>query len=847
VQQSQRPVAWISLDQGDNEPTRFLAYLLLALQSLRPDSTGTPSALPHPPLPALNKGVLTQLVNEIARHSTSFFLVLDDYHLITESQIHEAMAFILEHMPPNMHLMIISRQDPPLPLTRLRAQGQLVEIRQADLRFTRGETAEFLNAHTDLSFTQEDIAALETRTEGWAVGLQLAAIALQSSPLPGEMVFVLQSITSSNRFILDYLVEEVLLKQPAMIQDFLLKTAILDHLSGSLCDAVVEIDSWRQGHEVLEPVSSTFQVPITSQQILDYLDRANLFIIPLDYARQWYRYHTLFVDLLRQRLGQQLDREAITHLHQRASFWYEENGRPFKAIEYALAADDYSRTAHLIETYGQQALWEQGLYVTVTHWLDVLPEHLIASNPSLALLHAIGLSLVGKLTSAEKRLQMAEHLTATLPADQQRVLVGQIIVARLYIVSFFNLSEQPVEQLRQALDHIHPEDMGSRGSIMAILGHTYGQQGKMNLARQTLAEAIQLCQQAGNMVVVIMAVNMLIMVERARGKLSQTLACCRQALDISTQALDNEPSLTGITLLALGEIQYQRNELDDALESLTRGIQLALQSDTMISQHAQTGYIKLARVRQAQGDHEAAEQALAQAQSSNSLPQIRALASMQQARIDLNRGNLDAAEQWANDLDTDHFAPHTFDEEMSTLVRVQIARSQTETALEWLTKARAAAQADGRFGDLLEITVLEALAFQAEGKLPAALNAMADALSQSRTEGYVRLFLDEGPAMINLLRQAVKAGIMPDYATQLLTSFPIKPIIAQTQPLPEFLSTRELDVLRLMVSGYSNPEIARELVVSVGTIKTHTSHIYSKLNARNRAEAVKRAIDLKLV
>lgn len=428
AQQSQRQIAWLSLDQGDNEPTRFLAYLMAALQTLPSNPEKIASASPQRQLPALNEAILTHLLNEITRHSTSFSLVLDDYHLITEVRIHEAVAFILDNMPLNMNLIITSRQDPPLSLSRLRAREQILEIRQADLQFTLDEAAAFLKTHTSLNLTEMDVVALETRTEGWAAGLQLAAIVLQSAQTgsqPVEVCHLIQSITGSNRFILDYLVEEVLLEQPAIIRDFLLQTAVLDSLSGSLCDAVLEMETWRLTYGAPDRLRAIFQTPLTSRQILEYLERHNLFIIPLDNVRQWYRYHSLFADLLRQQLGQKSGQQAITQLHQRASQWYEESDMPFKAIDHALAATDYPRAVRLIEVYGQRALWEHSHYVTVTNWLNTLPNDLVASNPKLAILHAVGLGLVGQLPAAEKRLQMAEQIMAALPADQQKTLIGQ--------------------------------------------------------------------------------------------------------------------------------------------------------------------------------------------------------------------------------------------------------------------------------------------------------------------------------------------------------------------------------------------------------------------------------------
>jgi LuxR family maltose regulon positive regulatory protein len=853
--QTHRSVAWISLDQSDNDPTRFFAYLVVALQSLISNSRNSPSEflrLPHYPL---TEGILTQLINEITQHPTSFSLVLDDYHLIVESHIHKAVTFILDNMPPNMNLIIISRHEPPFSVTRLRAQGQMVEIRQTDLRFTSDEIMEFLTTHMNLVLTKSDITALETHTEGWIVGLQLAAIVLQSAQVdshPIETDDLIKSITTSNRFILDYLVEEVISEQPNFIHDFLIQTAILDCLSGSLCDEVLEIESWQQSYEVPTHLTPFFQAPLTSQQILEYLDRVNLSIIPLDYARQWYRHHALFVGLLQQRLEQKFDHKKIAQLHIRASKWYEKHGMPFKAIEHTLAATDYSHAIDLIETYGQQALWEYGLYVTVTNWINAFPDTFIASNPFLAIFHAVGLGFAGKITDAEKRLQMAERIVDTLPREQQESLIGQIIVTRLYIANFFKQDQQTVDKIENALSQIPIEDVRSRSSIMGMLGNAYRLQGKMDLARQTLIESVHLCQQSYNIVVAIMATSILHIIERACGKLNQALVYCKQAQIFSTQILSNEPVLMGAILLALAEVHYQRNELDESLDFALKGIQLSLKSDTIVGRHAQSSYLSLAKVRQAQGKYVAAEQALMQAYSSALHPQIDSVLAIYQARLHLIRGNIDAAVQWANNitLTSERLDTHVFDDELGTLIRIWIAQGKPEIAIDLLEKMRISAMADGRLGDLLEITILQALAFQANRQIPIALEYIDAALIHGKAEGYVRLFVDEGLAMATLLRNAVKAGIVPDYAAHLLSLFP--PIenfperTNRTQPLPDPLSVRELEVLSWLISGYSNAEIAKKLVTSVGTVKTHTNHIYIKLNVRNRAEAVKRAIELKL-
>src|SRR5437588_1521367 len=485
-----RPTAWLSLDEGENDPARFLTYLVAALRTIAPTlGEGVLGALqsPQPPPP---EAMLTALLNDLTTISDHLVLVLDDYHVLDAKAVDHALTFLLEHLPPQMHLVIATREDPPLPLARLRARGHLTEVRAADLRFTPSEAAAFLNQVMGLDLSAEDIAALERRTEGWIAGLQLAAISLQGrEDVPG----FIRAFTGSHHFVLDYLLEEVLGQQDARLQTFLLHTSILHRMSGPLCDAVL-----------LDPSAS-------GQATLEHLERANLFLVPLDNERRWYRYHHLFADLLRQRLHQSFvsspgDAESqVNELHRRASVWYEDHGLEIEAFHHAVAANDVEHATRLVEGKGMP-LQFRGAVTPVLHWLESLPKTVLDARPSLWVMYASALSMTGQLTGVEPKLQAAEAaLQGAEPDDQTRNLVGHIAAIRPLLAAAQNQVETIIAQSRRALEYLHPDNLAVRTATIWKLGIAYQLQGQRAAASQAYAEAIAVSEASGNLIIHISA------------------------------------------------------------------------------------------------------------------------------------------------------------------------------------------------------------------------------------------------------------------------------------------------------------------------------------------------------
>ena len=451
-----RQVAWLSLDEGDSDPARFLTYLVAALQTIAPNiGEGVMRVLQSPQPPPI-ESILTALLNEITTIPDHFVLVLDDYHVLDAKPIDNALTFLLEHLPPQMHLVIATREDPQLPLARLRARDTLTELRVTDLRFTPSEAAGFLNQVMGLDLSAEDITALETRTEGWIAGLQLAAISMQGQK---DTTSFITSFTGSHHFVLDYLVEEVLQQQPERVQNFLLRTSILDRLCGSLCDAVL-----------LDPNAS-------GQATLEYLERANLFIVPLDNERRWYRYHHLFADLLRQRLHQSTDsstgdeRDGVAELHRRASQWYEDNSLTIEAFHHAVAANDVERAERLVEGEGMP-LQFRGPMISVLNWLESLPTTILDARPSLWVTYASALTMTGQpISSVEEKLQAAEAaLQEAEQDDKTRDLVGHIAAIRAMLAIPANQVETMIAQSRRALEYLHPNNLPVRATAALDAG-----------------------------------------------------------------------------------------------------------------------------------------------------------------------------------------------------------------------------------------------------------------------------------------------------------------------------------------------------------------------------------------
>ncbi len=832
VASCEQPVAWLSLDEGDNDPARFLAYLIAALQTISANiGAGVLGVLQSPQPPPI-ESILTALLNEITLISNNFLLVLDDYHVIDAKPVENALTFLVERLPPQMHLVIATREDPGLPLARLRARDQLTELRAVDLRFTPSEAAEFLNQVMGLDLSAEDIAALETRTEGWIAGLQLAAISMQGRD---DAASFIQSFTGSHHFVLDYLAEEVLQQQPESVQTFLLRTSILDRLCGPLCEAVL-----------LAPSAS-------GQETLEYLERANLFLIPLDNERRWYRYHHLFADLLRQRLHQSIAASTggaesrVNELHIRASQWYEDNGLALEAFQHAAAANDVERAERLIG--GDQIPQHfRGAMTAILDWLESLPKTVLDAKAWLWWRYASLLLITGQTTGVEEKLQAAEAalaLRGTQPDDKTRNLIGQIAAARAVLALTRYQAEIMLAQSRRALEYLYPNNLSSRSSANWTLGCAYLLQGDRAAARQALTEAISLSQASGNIFTTILATIGLGNVQELENQLHPAAETYRRVLQL---AGDQPLQIIHEAHLGLARVLYEWNDLDGAEQHGQKSLHLARQYDRVIDRFIICD-VFLARLKLAQGDVAGAAAMLAQADQSahqkNFVYRIPEVAAAQVLTW-IRQGNLVAAAQLAQA----HDLP-------ISQARVYLAQGDTSAALAVLESLRRQMEAKAWVDEQLKVTVLQAVTLHAHGEKDKAVQLLGDALALAQPGGFVRIFVDEGLPMAQLLVEAAAHGVMPDYIGKLLAAFEAEkqkgkdisylPPASPGRPLIEPLSQRELEVLQLIAQGLSNREISERLFLALNTVKGHNRIIFDKLQVQSRTEAIARARELGLL
>jgi LuxR family maltose regulon positive regulatory protein len=866
-------IAWLSLDEEDDDPTRFLAYLVAALRTIDGDTgRGVLSQLQSSAAAGgttPGKDILTVLINDIAAIPDQTVLVLDDYHLIEDQAIHDTLAFLLARLPRQIHMVIATREDPHLPLARLRAGGQLTEVRATDLRFTPSEAAEFLNQVMGLALSAKDLAALETRTEGWIAGLQLAALALQGTiSMRGqeEATSFVQSFTGSHRFVLDYLVEEVLERQPESIQIFLLQTAILDRLTGPLCDAV------RFGYAE-PPVNQE-----NGQEVLEALDRANLFIVPLDGERQWYRYHHLFADLLRQQLHR-AHPEWIATLHQRASDWFEQNNFADEAIEHALRAGNAARAASLMEARAD-ATWRRGEHVKLRHWLDALALKVIRTKPRLCVYHTWYLFAGGRQDEAEQALQACEAMLDASPdlaagtsplirrdlsAADRQMMRGRAAVIRAFIATYNGDVPGIIRHARHALDCLPEQDLTWRRDAALALGDAQGFLGNLGSAYTARLAAAEASRSAGDTVFSLLAHLKVAITLREQGRLQRTIELCQEQIEFATRNGLGRTSVPGGFLSIWGEVLAEMGDLEGALDLVTRGMELTKRSrESLVTGW---GYLCLARVLHSKGDTAeataVAEKVEKNAREHQVPPWIASEMAAWKARSWLAQDKLAAASTWAQQRgliadgqprQVDEFAFFSLNA-FVVLARILLAQERWDEAIGLLSRLLEAARAGGRTSKAIEILSLQAMAAQARGNSSLALSALENALTLAEPEGFVQTFLDEGPPMAHLLYEALRRGIAPEYVSQLLAAFPVtepEPADPSTSPtqqsdLLEPLSERELEVLHLIAEGLTNRKIASQLFLSLNTVKGHTRNIYGKLGVHSRTQAVARSQALGLL
>jgi LuxR family maltose regulon positive regulatory protein len=817
-----RPLAWLTLETNDNDAARFLAYLMAALKGIDPkigQAVEPMLAMPQPPPP---ESILTALINDIAAVEEPFALVLDDYHLISTLAIHERLAFLLDHQPARMHLVIATREDPPLPLSRWRARGQMVEIRQSDLQFSLEETSDFLRRVMGLDLSSDDVAALHQRTEGWIAGLQLTALSMQGRD---DIRRLVQSFTGSHRYILDYLIEEVFQQQPPDAQDFLLSTSVLDRLSVSLCDALTERDD--------------------SAQMLHALEQANLFLFPLDESRQWYRYHHLFKDLLRHRLAMVKGKESVTLLHTRASRWYEDHGYPEDAVDHAVEAHDWPRAAALVSEVSGSLL-KRGETTTLLRWFQALPEDVILANGRYCYDYGWPLILTGQLDAADRYLERAREAANGDPA-----LLHQIVSAQVHIARTRGDDSRTIELSRQVLPLLTDQDLVERGVVMLNLGIAHCNRGDLEDAEQTLRETLEAADKANNTFVRWVALHFLGRVEAARGRLHRAADLYQQVLSEGERGGPSHP--LAMAHLDLGGLLHEGDDLDRADDHLQQCLDLARRGGHLEVQIS--GCRFLALLRQAQGRNVEALQSLENAHrletEANLPPSVRARNAACHVQVALAQGDLATATRWAaemwDDVDASAFYPGL----NLARARLLMAQERKEAATEWLQSCyETCAQKDITWG-MVRVRTLQALAAPTP---EAALPFLGEALTLAEPQGLVRSFLDEGMGLAALLRRAAELGVARRYAEKLLAAFQADALRktgvkapAPPQPLIEPLSERELEVLRLAAEGLTNQEIAQALYVSINTVKTHLRNIYGKLGVTARRQAAARATTLGLI
>ena len=820
--------AWLSLDEADNDPARFFVYFIAALQQLDENAGQTAqNLLGAPQLPPV-ASLMTLLTGDIADFP-AFVFVLDDYHLIHTTLIHDAIEFLINYQPPQMHLCLATRTDPPLPLPRLRVRGQMTEIRADDLRFTTEEAAAFLNRALGLPLDADKIAALEARTEGWIAGLQLAALSMRGKK---DIAGFIDAFSGSNRHVIDYLAEEVLAQQPGEIRDFMCQTSILNQLTASLCQAVT-------GKE-------------NSLALLRQLEQANLFLTPLDQRGDWYRYHRLFADFLRT----ELEPQQRAALHLKAARWYEANHLLPQAVDHALASGDTRESVRLIAQVGNWAL-SKCMIATVLGWLDALPDEIVRANGELASHKAWALFVTGHTEEASAYVRSVE---ANLREDSNPLDRGRLLSLQC------NMAEPPevVELARKALDLIGDADPFSRGITLFMLGDAQDKVGDVAGAIETFQKTLDLGKQSGEQLSTVVAAGHLAISLNSQGRRHQALAVCRDVIEQQVDARGRPFPQAGLVYVQYGVLEYEANNLPQARLYLQKGLELGQQSATVpVIIYAMEG---LAQLEFAMGESETALRTIQEAHrlASRSVRDVWRDETLALATtLELRRGNVLAAERWAASANLS--AAESVDSihryEYQAYAHLLLAQNRLKEAQTILANLERSARHDDRQRDLITVHILQSLAERQLGHKSGALDYLEQALRLATPEDYVRAFLDEDPAVAEVLVKL--KHIAPQFVDEVLAALGVWEYGSMGETLPhshtptpphshppaplEPLSDREVQVLRLLATDLSAPEIAERLIVAASTVRSHIKHIYEKLNAHSRYEAVERAKTLGLL
>ncbi|UCF59714.1 MAG: hypothetical protein JSV37_08055 [Anaerolineaceae bacterium] len=822
ISTSEMPFCWLSLDEQDNDLNRFLSYIIASLDSIFEfDEQITSEYQSHSP-DDLSR-LMIPLINQVSDSEGHSSLVLDDYHLIENQQIHEAVIFILENIPPNMHLVIVSRADPPVRLAQWRARGELSEIRVADLRFTIEEAMHFLNQSMGLDLTVPDVTTLTDKTEGWIAGLQLAAISLQNHP--DRPTFV-STFAGDDRYIADYLLDEALQWQPNHIQTFLLQTSILDRLCAPLCDFVTDRND--------------------SRGILKELERSNLFLVPLDNQRNWYRYHHLFADLLRIRLKQE-GRESMVDLYQRASSWHEQREMLSEAVRLSLLGGDAERVARLMEGHLLTIVSTSELS-TLNRLLATLPKSTISGNPWLILAMAWGMVYEWKFEIAELLLDKIASTLHVLDEITKDRLKARISVLQSYIAGSRRDYARSIRIAQNALRDIPDNDLSIRSFTLLIIGNAHRFEGNLSRALEFHHDALRLSEEARDTALSVIILSRLTDISRLMGQLNRAYQSGRQALEmveIYQKQTGTQSFISGYLKLRLSDVYYERNELEMALQYVEVGLDLARQWGAYDS--TSLGYFNSSKINQALGNYRQAHNSLREFKETYPSEQRRQyqIASALEAEIHLRTGNLAGANEWMDTSglglsDRIQFLDFQF---YDVLTQVLFARDQLSDAQVLLERLLKIGEETGAVEYEIRMLGRIALVLQKQGDEDEAIDLLARALNLAAPEGYLRTFIDQGEPMAQLVYQASLRGINPAFCNQLLDGFPIPVVPDQVSQddLVEPLSNREVEVLTHIAEGDTNQEIAQNLHLSLYTVKSHARNIYSKLGVKNRTEAVAKA------
>jgi LuxR family maltose regulon positive regulatory protein len=836
---SESAAAWLSLESEDNDPATFWTYVVAALQTAAPNVGAAALSVLESPQPQAELA-LRSLLNDLAALLNDVVLVLDDYHVIDRAEVHDGVAFVLDRLPPTVHVIIVTRADPPLPLARLRARGELVEIRAADLRFTPDEAAAYLNGTMGLDLAGGDVAALEARTEGWIAALQLAALSIHGR---GDVSSFIASFAGDDRYIVDYLVDEVLARQSEDVRNFLLQTAVLDRLTGSLCDAVTGRDD--------------------GKAMLDALDRANLFLVALDDQRRWYRYHHLFADVLRARVVDE-ERDAVPGLHRRASDWFERNGERSEAIRHAMAGGDLSRAADLIEP----AIPELGRArqeMTMRRWMDALPGPLFESRPVLAAGYAGALMQTGEFERVDALLRAAERWlertdpranrdrepeTVVVDRDELRRLPAELAMLRAGHARISGDLAGTMDHAHRALEVVDPSDHLARGGAACLLGLAHWEVGDLAVAHRWFSDGMESLEKGGYVADVVGGAVTLADIRIAQGRLDDGMRTYERGLRL---ALDRpDAPLRGAADMHVGmtDVLRERNDLVGAAEHLAASHELG--DENGLPKNPYRWRVAAAGIRHVEGNVAGALDLLDEAEGvffGDFSPDVRPIPALK-ARLWIAQGKLAEARDWAgaHDVTATDEIRYVRAFEHATLARLLLAEGRLDEAIDLTQRLVAGAERGGWNGAAIDALVVQALARYSRSDLPGALDSLAHAVAYAEPEGYVRIFVDQGLAMDALLKEAANRGLAPSYIALIHAAFATARGVAQRKPsLIEPLSDRELEVLRLLTTELSGPEIAAHLVVSLHTVRTHTKNIYAKLGVSSRRAAIRRAAELELL